>query len=336
MTALDRMAVRWPDLQLASIFFGGGTPALMAPHCVADLVAKARRLWACGDPLEITLEANPTGAEQDRFHAFADAGITRLSLGVQSLRPEALTFLGRWHGPDDSRRAYERARKAFGSVSVDMIYALPDQSVAAWSDELAEILAWAPDHLSAYHLTIEPGTAFATQVAKGRWQPMEADHAADLYRVTQDQCAAVGLEGYEISNHARPGHRSIHNQGYWQGRPYLGLGPGAHGRMVQQGRWVETIGIKRPDQWVEDVAAGGLGLAMDQPLSSHDRAVERLMLGLRQADGLWLDEELRLAINQPVLERLSRQRMIRLRHDILTVMPEHRLLTDGIISELLS
>lgn len=332
--ALKRMAARWPDLRLASVFFGGGTPSLMPPDLVADLLATARRLWPAEPGLEVTLEANPTSAEAARFDAFALAGVTRLSLGIQSLRDPALRFLGRRHTGGEALAAYRRARAVFASVSIDLIYALPGQTAAQWRTELAEALTLAPDHLSAYQLTIEPGTAFAHQVARARWTPTDPDCAAALFDLTQDVTAAAGLPAYEVSNHARPGHASRHNGGYWDGRPYLGLGPGAHGRVRDGGMWLATEGLRRPADWLADVAEGGLGLAPIHPLSDADRAVERLLLGLRRSDGLARDPLLDQAIDPDALAELAEDRLIEAGPDRLRIPPAARLLTDAVLARL--
>jgi len=334
--AMMRCAARWPDLTLASIYFGGGTPSLMDPQLVADLIALARRIWPVEDPLEITLEANPTSAEADRFGAFAEAGVNRLSLGVQSLRDDQLQFLGRWHSAAEAHAAYERARAAFASVSIDLIYALPEQRAADWRGELHEALAWQPDHLAAYQLTVEPGTAFDAQTRRGRFSPMDEDRAADLYKITQEETAQAGLPAYEVSNHARGQARSVHNQGYWQGRPYLGLGPGAHGRLpTGDGGWTATYALKTPADWLASVAAGGAGIS-ETPLPAHSRAVERVLMGLRQTEGLVLDHQIEAVLDPDMVARLAADGLIAIVEDRLIVPAHARLLTDGLANRLIA
>ncbi|RME63450.1 MAG: radical SAM family heme chaperone HemW, partial [Alphaproteobacteria bacterium] len=237
LTALEETARRLGPRRLASIFFGGGTPSLMASETVAAIIAHAHRLWPSAAPVEITLEANPASVERARFAAFAAAGVNRISLGVQSLDNDVLAFLGRRHDARDARAAIEVAQDNFARVSLDFIYALPGQSPAAWRRALAEALRLGAGHLSLYQLSIEPGTAFHAQQARGRLAPLADDLAGDLYALTQEMTAAAGLPAYEISNHARAGAESRHNLAYWQGGEYAGIGPGAHGRLRLAGGW---------------------------------------------------------------------------------------------------
>lgn len=273
---------------VSSIFFGGGTPSLMDPATVAAIIEAARRLWTPVEDLEVTLEANPTDAESGRFAAFAEAGVTRLSLGVQSVDDRSLRLLGRNHDAASALRAIEVARGAFSRLSVDLIYALPGQSAAAWSDELSAVVALGPEHISAYQLTIEEGTAFHRAVRRGSLRPAPADLAADLYETTQKVLGEATYQAYEVSNHARGrAARSRHNLTYWRGGDYVGVGPGAHGRLtLGEERWASVA----PDAvagYVDGVGRGGAGSRRER-LSAREIALERLLMGLRTDEGVAL------------------------------------------------
>ena len=271
--------------RLASIFFGGGTPSLMAPEAVARIVAAARDLFPPAGDIEITLEANPTDAEAGRFAALADAGINRLSMGVQALDDAALRFLGRDHSAAEALRAVDLARRAFDRLSIDLIYARPDQTPAAWAAELPTALALGFEHVSPYQLTIEPTTAFGRAVARGAWSPPDEDLAADLYETTQDVLQAAGFDAYEVSNHARGvAARSSRNLLVWRGGDYLGLGPGAHGRLTLDGVRTATVAHRGIADYATGVAAG-TPWAEHQPLSPTDAAEEKILLGLRTVEG---------------------------------------------------
>jgi len=272
---------------LGSIFFGGGTPSLMPPALVADLIAAAAGYWHLAPDVEITLEANPNSVEVDRFADLARAGVNRVSLGVQSFEDEALRFLGRAHDADEGTRAIEIAQRHFGRVSFDLIYALPDQSVAQWEAQLSHALSLGTGHLSLYQLTIEPGTRFETLVRQGRFTPAEPDHAADLYERTQSLTGAAGLPAYETSNHARAGQESRHNLTYWRYGDYAGIGPGAHGRRADaDGAPVATQRHRKPENWLGAVERNGHGLQGETPLDAGDRAREALLMGLRLGEGV--------------------------------------------------
>ncbi|MEM6850338.1 MAG: radical SAM family heme chaperone HemW [Pseudomonadota bacterium] len=278
---------------LGSIFFGGGTPSLMSPEAVGDLIEAAARLWTPADDIEISLEANPTSAERQRFEGFAAAGVNRVSLGVQSFDDAALKALGRDHSAAEAVAAAETARRVFPRMSLDLIYARPDQGAAAWRDELARGLALAGDHLSLYQLTIEPGTAFAKAAARGALIPPDEASAADLYELTQELCAAADFPAYETSNHARAGGASRHNLIYWRMGDYVGVGPGAHGRMTREGRRFAAEAVRRPEDYLAKVSAQGVG-GEETELTAAEDAAERLLMGLRLAEGAKL---------RPILER---------------------------------
>ncbi len=271
--------------RLSSIFFGGGTPSLMPPATVAALIEAATRLWRPAGDIEITLEANPSSVEAARFAGLAAAGVNRVSLGLQSLDDGALRFLGRAHDAAEGLAALDIAQAVFARVSFDLIYALPGQDDAAWAAELARAIGFGTGHLSLYQLTIEPGTRFATRVAKGEIAPLDADRAADLFELTRAVTAAAGIPAYEISNHARAGEQSRHNLTYWRYGDYLGVGPGAHGR--RGGR--ATLRRKKPENWLAAVRARGHGIDSEEPLTPATRAAEALLMGLRLGEGVDLE-----------------------------------------------
>lgn len=270
------------DARVGSIFFGGGTPSLMPPSLTGALIDEAARLWGLAPDAEITLEANPTSYEAAKFEGFRDAGINRVSLGVQSLNDHALAFLGREHSAAEALAALESAQSLFGRVTFDLIYALPDHTASEWERELSRALAFGTEHLSLYQLTIEPGTRFAGDVIRGRFTPLDPDAAADLYAQTQDQTRAAGLPAYEISNHAKPGAQSHHNLAYWRYRDYVGIGPGAHGRRGG----LATIRHKKPEAFLRRVAEHGHGMAEERALDREEQLSEALLMGLRLAEGL--------------------------------------------------
>lgn len=267
---------------LTSIFFGGGTPSLMPPALVSGLLAEAEARWGFAPGIEITLEANPSSVEAANFAALASAGVNRVSLGVQSLEPKALRFLGRLHDADEAVAALATAQNHFSRVSFDLIYARPDQSEAAWRDELGRALALGTGHLSLYQLTFEPGTRFATLARTGAITPLGNDAAADLFELTRDMTAAAGLPAYEVSNHARPGEESRHNLAYWRYDDYAGIGPGAHGR---RGGFA-TQRHKKPENWLSAIARNSNGLVEERALEPAEQASEALLMGLRLREGI--------------------------------------------------
>jgi oxygen-independent coproporphyrinogen-3 oxidase len=276
--------------RLVSIFLGGGTPSLMDPAWAGEIIAAARSLWTPADDLEVTLEANPTDAEAQRFAAFADAGVNRLSLGLQSLDDAALKFLGRDHDAAQGLRAVAAAR-VFPRLSLDAIYARPGQTPQAWAEELRLIAALGPEHISPYQLTIETGTAFGRAVQRGVWRAADEIAGEALYETTQSVLEAEGFEAYEVSNHARGAPaRSRHNLVYWRGVDYVGAGPGAHGRIVQAGGRLATEAERRPVDYIARVAQTGVGFAEPETLDAVQIAEERLLSGLRITDGVAFSE----------------------------------------------
>ncbi|HKP34196.1 MAG TPA: radical SAM family heme chaperone HemW [Sphingomicrobium sp.] len=270
-----------PGRELTSIFFGGGTPSLMDPATVGAVIAAAQTHWPASD-IEVTLEANPNSVEAARFADLSSAGVNRLSLGLQSFDDHALAFLGRAHSAREGWRALEIAQRHFRRVSFDLIYALPGDTEAGWSATLAQALSLGTSHLSLYQLTIEAGTRFASMVARGEFEPLDADAAAALYELTDAMTSAAGLPAYEISNYARPGHQSRHNLTYWRYGDYAGIGPGAHGRRLG----MRTVRHKKPENFLSAISRSGNGLAEEAILSPTEAADEALVMGLRLSEGI--------------------------------------------------
>jgi oxygen-independent coproporphyrinogen-3 oxidase len=288
-----------------SVFFGGGTPSLMAPGTVAAVVEAIQRLWGLSPGAEITLEANPTSVEAGRFRGYAAAGVNRVSMGVQALNDADLKALGRMHSAAEARAAFDVARAAFDRVSFDLIYARMGQTPAAWAAELRQALAMAVDHLSLYQLTIEPGTRFGDLHARGRLPTIADDDAAEMYLATQDVCAAAGMPAYEVSNHARPGAESRHNLVYWRYGDYAGVGPGAHGRItVADGARLATFSAADPARWLAAVEARGDAFEAEA-VAPADQAIEYLMMAMRLAEGADLDRFASLAGTAPEQDRIA-------------------------------
>lgn len=284
---------------LDSIFFGGGTPSLMEPETVATVIDAARAAWPSSNSIEITLEANPNSVEAARFREFADAGVNRVSIGVQSLRDDHLRALGRLHNAREALDAVAIARDVFSRVSFDLIYARQNQSLSDWEAELSEALALKPDHLSLYQLTIEDGTAFGDRFARGRLAGLpDEDLAADMYEITQSLTEAVGLPAYEISNHARPGQESRHNLIYWRSGDWVGIGPGAHGRLTLANGRVSTEAHRAPGAWIDAVESHGSGECALSVLSPQDQFEESVMMGLRLVEGIGSGTLDRLNVNK--------------------------------------
>lgn len=270
---------------LDSIFFGGGTPSLMPPALVGRLLEEAERLWGFSSGVEITLEGNPSSVEAANYAALADAGVNRVSLGLQALDDSTLRFLGRLHDASEGLAALDVAQRHFDRVSFDLIYARPDQTPDQWQAELHRALSFGTGHLSLYQLTIEPGTRFATMVRQHEFEPLDEDTCADMFALTREMTAAAGLPAYEISNHARPGEESRHNLTYWRYQDYCGIGPGAHGRRGGKA----TVRHRKPENWLAAVAEQGNGVAEERSLGRREQASEAMVMGLRLREGVDLD-----------------------------------------------
>ena len=287
LSEIKRVSSEVSDRVLTSIFFGGGTPSLMPPDTVGRVIEAARAAWPRANDLEITLEANPTSAEAGRFRGFRDAGVNRVSVGLQSLRDEDLKRLGRLHSASEGRSAFLLAREVFPRVSFDLIYARQFQTLAGWRAELTEALTLAADHLSLYQLTIEPGTAFGDRFARGRLSGLiDDDLGAEMYDLTQELCMANGLPAYEVSNHASDMAQSRHNLIYWRGGDYAGIGPGAHGRLTLGGIRHATETELSPIGWLDRLTRDGTGESQRSVLSLREQAEEYAMMALRLTEGL--------------------------------------------------
>jgi oxygen-independent coproporphyrinogen-3 oxidase len=321
--------------RLVSVFFGGGTPSLMDPAWAGEIVAAARRLWTPAATLEVSLEANPTDAEAERFADFAAAGVNRLSLGLQSLDDAALGFLGRNHDAAAVRRAAQAAAQAFPRLSIDLIYARPGQTMQAWRDELTRALELQPEHVSPYQLTIEAGTAFDRAVARGRFAPPDPETAAALFETTQAVLRDAGFDAYEVSNHALgPAGRSRHNLVYWQGEDYVGAGPGAHGRITVGGAREATYAAPKAADYIAKVRETGLGFATREPLSPREAAEERLLSGLRVSEGAPLAELAALQLAPDKIADLVGLGLLADDPERLRATPAGRLVLDRLTAEL--
>ena len=332
---LAHEAALLPGRQLTSIFFGGGTPSLMAPATVEAVIAAARTHWRSSDDVEITLEANPNSAEAARFADLASAGVNRISLGLQSFDDANLAFLGRAHSADEGQRALAAAQSAVDRVSFDLIYALPGDDEAGWSRDLDRAIGLGTEHLSLYQLTIEPGTRFATMVAKQDFEPLDADTSAGLFELTQERTAQAGIPAYEISNHARSGAESRHNLAYWRYRDYAGVGPGAHGRRLG----ARTVRHKKPENFLAAVGRNGHGLVEEEALTRDEAAQEALVMGLRLAEGI---DPAALAarlgverlVDEAAVDRLVVHGLLERDAATLRTTPAGRLLLDSILAEI--
>lgn len=332
--------------RLETIFFGGGTPSLMDPATVAALLERAAGLFSLAPSAEITLEANPGAVDTARLADFRAAGVNRISLGVQSLREDSLRFLERRHDAGEALAALRAVARLYPRFSFDLIYARPGQTARDWETELAEALALLADlggdHLSLYQLTIEKGTRFFRDHRQGAFHLPEEDEASHLYTLTQALTEAAGLPAYEISNHARPGGESRHNLVYWRGGDYIGIGPGAHGRLTRSGSLHATRQHSAPARWLEQVAQQGHGTAETLALSPHDHAEERVMMGLRLSEGLdpvqfHAQTGLRLddLLNSKALELLRQEGLLSPTPPLKTT-PRGRLLLNALLAELLA
>ncbi len=323
---------------VTSIFLGGGTPSLMQPQTVGALLDGIAKYWSVADNIEVSLEANPTSVEADRFRGYRAAGVNRVSLGVQALNDRDLKRLGRLHSVAEAKVAIGLAREIFPRLSFDLIYARPDQTIADWNAELREAVALAADHLSLYQLTIEEGTQFYNLWKAGKLTTPEPDHAAALYEETQRVTAELGLPAYEISNHAVAGRESQHNLVYWRYGEYVGVGPGAHGRFRENGTRTVTITEKHPETWVDKVEASGHGIIEEEYLTAEQEGDEFLMMGLRLKEGVDLNRYQKLTghgLNPQRLEQLLEQKLLELRDErFLRATPDGALLLNTLVAEL--
>ena len=339
LSELERGAAETQGRVLNAVFFGGGTPSLMDPDVVADVIAAIRRLWPTANDLEITLEANPGSVEADRFAAFRQAGVNRISMGIQALNDADLKRLGRIHTIAEGLAAFDIARTTFDRVSFDLIYGRQNQTLADWQTELKQALSLAIDHMSLYQLTIEQGTAFGDRYAVGKLRGLPTDDlGADMYAATQDICGEMGMPSYEVSNHARDGAQSRHNLIYWRYGDYLGIGPGAHGRLTQNGNRFATECFSNPKRWLDASVSG----ATEKPrelLTTEDQGSEFLMMGLRLKEGVDLRRYEALAgapLSTKKITQMQDIGMISRIQDQLFVTDHGFMVLNAILAELLS
>lgn len=323
---------------VTSIFLGGGTPSLMEPGTVAAVLDGIARYWHVPDGIEITMEANPSSVEAERFRGYRAAGVNRVSLGVQALNDADLKFLGRLHDVTDALKAVRLARETFPRMSFDLIYARPGQTVEAWEAELEQAISYAVDHLSLYQLTIEEGTPFYGLHKAGKLVVPDGDQSADLYEATQETTARHGLPAYEVSNHARPGAESRHNLTYWRYGDYAGIGPGAHGRLTRGAAKIATATERRPETWLELVEQQGHGLVDQEDLGRDEQADELLLMGLRLTEGVDLARWQQLSGRDPDPAReetlLEHGFIERLGNSRLRCTPKGMLILDAVVADL--
>jgi oxygen-independent coproporphyrinogen-3 oxidase len=335
---LDRAAKELPGRVLNAVFFGGGTPSLMDPDVVADVITRIKQLWPTGNDLEVTLEANPSSVEAGRFAAYHQAGISRISMGIQALNDTDLRRLGRIHTAAEALTAFDVARTAFDRVSFDLIYGRQEQTIQSWETELKQALNLAIDHLSLYQLTIENGTAFGDRYARGKLRGLpDDDLGADMYELTQDICGTMGMPAYEVSNHARDGAQSRHNLIYWRYGDYIGIGPGAHGRITVSGQKLATVCYSNPQRWLDGVR-DGTSEKPREALPRQDQANEYLLMGLRLKEGVSLNRYSDL-LGKPLpegkLNHLQDIGMLKRQNDQISVTDQGLIVLNAVLEDLL-
>jgi len=331
---IDRIHQVTSDRVLNSVFFGGGTPSLMNNATVDRILNRVRKRWRLANNIEVTLEANPTSIEAQRFIGYERAGVNRVSVGVQALNDPDLRALGRLHSADEALSAVEVARSVFSRVSFDLIYARQNQTISDWRSELERALSLEPDHLSLYQLTIEDGTAFGDRFKRGTLGGLpDEDLGADLWDTTQSLCENAGLPAYEVSNHAKSGQESVHNQIYWSSGDWAGIGPGAHGRLTFAGDRYETEALKAPGAWLNQVKSVGHGNKVSNVLKKQAVLEERILMGLRLAQGVQLSPDDLGKLNN--INELRESGILALEDQVLRVSPKGRPLLNTVINKLL-
>ncbi|NNK79786.1 MAG: coproporphyrinogen III oxidase [Litoreibacter sp.] len=340
LSELDRVAAETPDRVLNSVFFGGGTPSLMEPETVDQILSRIRANWPIANDFEVTLEANPTSVEAQRFAGYRQAGVNRVSMGFQALNDNDLKALGRLHNVSDALKAYEIAQEVFDRFSFDLIYARQNQTVTDWEKELRQALAMGPTHLSLYQLTIEEGTAFGDRFARGLLRGLpDEEVAAKMYEITQALTVEAGLPAYEISNHARANDVSLHNLIYWRGGDYLGIGPGAHGRVsIGKDRFATDTELA-PQVWLQQVETLGSGEKSRDVITKYDQGLEYVMMSLRLAEGCDLDRLAEISSNQVKLNNINKLESLSLisrENSTLRVPTDKRILLNSILAELVA
>lgn len=339
VSELKRVAAQTQGRVLNSIFFGGGTPSLMDPSTVAAIIDEATILWTPANNIEITLEANPTSVEADRFQGYRSAGVNRISMGIQALNGADLKALGRLHTVSEAKAAFDIARNTFQRVSFDLIYARQNQSLTQWELELSDALNLAVDHLSLYQLTIEDGTAFGDRYNRGALRGLpDDDLSADMFQLTQDITSAAGMPAYEVSNHARTGQQSLHNLVYWTYGDYAGIGPGAHGRLTLDGQRYATEAYSNPTKWLELAQRGNADKSVTS-VSIEDQATEMLLMGLRLHEGIDTRRFENLSgqsLNAQAVRDLEDLGMICTRNNHLNVTDQGLMVLNSVIGKLLT
>ncbi len=340
LSELRHAAQLTPNRSVQSIFFGGGTPSLMAPETVGAIIDEVAKLWRIGNDVEVTLEANPTSIEAGKFAAFNTAGVNRVSMGAQALNDRDLQRLGRMHTATEAIQAFDIAKEKFKRVSFDLIYARQDQSLSDWQAELTKALNLAIDHLSLYQLTIENGTRFGELYDKGKLLGLPDDGlAADMYQATQDICATAGLNAYEISNHAKTGSESRHNLIYWRYGDYVGIGPGAHGRITHDDIKQATEAPRSPEDWLNTVQNKGSSFVITDKISKTDQAEEYLMMSLRLSEGTDLARFKTLSgyeLNTNKIDDLTSLNLVQKTDDRLIATSKGRMILNSVLKELLT
>ena len=332
---IDRLAALTPHRVLSSVFFGGGTPSLMDVATVERILNRVRKSWRLTNDIEITLEANPTSIEAERFAGYHAAGVNRVSVGVQALNNPDLKALGRLHSVKEALAAVEIARSTFDRVSFDLIYARQNQTAAQWQAELDQALSFDPDHLSLYQLTIEDGTAFGDRFKRGLLKGLpNEDLGADMWDITQTTCQKAGLHAYEVSNHAKKDQESRHNLIYWRSGDWAGLGPGAHGRLTLDGVRHETVCVKSPGLWIEQVETGAISRSFAKALTASDVIEERVLMGLRMSEGIELPAEW-ISDKNLEINYLTELGHLTTTDSRLTVTPHGRPVLNAVIAHLL-
>ena len=338
--SLSNYAEEVGNLTVSSIFFGGGTPSLMAPKTVERVISEVGRHWQFSNDIEITLEANPTSVEASRFEGFRSAGVNRVSVGIQALNNADLKKLGRLHSVNEALQALETAQKTFHRVSFDLICARQDQTLKDWEAELQWAISLGTSHLSLYQLTIEPNTAFGARFARGQLRGLPSeDLSTEMFELTQDITIANGLIAYEVSNHAKPGQESRHNMIYWNGGDYVGIGPGAHGRIQTLNGRFGTEAKRMPSDWIGAIETEGSGETIRETISSRDQAVEYVLMSLRLAAGTSLEfaESLRPDLfNSEKIADFIELGLLRVNDRQLVATDKGRLVLNHILSEILA
>ena len=337
LKCLDEAAIKTSPRLLNTVFFGGGTPSLMSPKLVSEIMNRIKSIWTVSNDLEVTLEANPSSFEANKFKEYYDAGINRLSVGVQALNDKDLKRLGRLHSVNEAINAVEISNSIFNYTSLDLIYARQDQTIDDWSAELKRALELETSHLSLYQLTIEDGTPFGKLSKKGKLKGLPVDdRAANLYEVTQDICNKFNLPAYEISNHSKPGSESRHNLVYWRYGDYLGVGPGAHGRITIDDKKLATVGKHDPREWLSAVK-NSRNYETITPISSVNQAKEYMVMGLRISEGISLSRVKKICdhkIDENNIEYLTDLGLVTVDDDRLSVNSSGRIILNQIINKL--